>query len=211
MRAMISRVEGELVSVGKGRAELRCGPFTYELLVPAADVARLETLVGQAIEFHALHYLETSNQGANYTPRLLGFQSAAARAFFELLTTIKGLGPKRTLRALDLPHQRIAEAIATRDLGLLTTLPEIGRKLAETICAQLSDKVEKFIEPPEVEIVAGAPRGPASVMSDAIAVLAQLGEPRIDARRLIERALAEIGAAATADELVTAAFRLKEP
>ncbi len=210
MQAMISRVEGELVSVGKGRAELRCGPFTYELLVPSADVARLESLVGEPIEFHALHYLETGNQGANYTPRLLGFQSAQARAFFELLTTVKGLGPKRTLRALDLPHQRIAEAISTRDLGLLTTLPEIGRRLAETICAQLADKVEKFLEAPAAEIDAGA-RGSGAVMSDAIAVLAQLGEPRIDARRLIERALAEIGAAATADELVTAAFRLKEP
>ncbi len=37
MAAMISRIEGELVGVGEGRAELRCGHLTYMLLVPAAD------------------------------------------------------------------------------------------------------------------------------------------------------------------------------
>ena len=41
MAAMISRIEGELVGVGEGRAELRCGHLTYMLLVPALAVSSL--------------------------------------------------------------------------------------------------------------------------------------------------------------------------
>ena len=205
---MISRIEGELVLVVKGRAELRCGPVTYELLIPAADDDRLAGQVGQAVTFHTLHYLESQAQGAAYLPRLIGFESAEARGFFEMLTSVKGLGPRKTLRAMAMPHTGIAEAIADGDVTALTRLPEIGRRIAETIVTQLRGKVAGFIEVKPDSTAASAGR-PSESVADAIATLTKLGEPQAHAQRLIELAMRERPAPQTADELVSAALRLK--
>lgn len=202
---MISRIEGELVGVSETGAELRCGSVTYAVLVAAADREQLARRVGERTEFHVLHYLESHGQGTSFIPRLIGFPSARARAFFELLTTVKGLGARKALRALRLPYASVAAAIDRKDVDLLRTLPEIGRRTAETIVAELSGKVDGFVElkPP------GASSIPDSVVRDALAALDRLGEPAAGARRLIERALAEDPRIESADALVAAAYRLR--
>jgi holliday junction DNA helicase RuvA len=207
---MISRIEGEIIGVGSGRVELRCeGGVCYELLVPAVDVQRLGTMIGEAAEFFTLHYLESLNQGASMTPRLIGFRSREDRAFFELFTTVKGLGPRKALRALELPFADVAAAIAGRDTDLLISLPEVGKRTAETIVAELSGKVDRFVE--VVEVRGGAVGdAAAALVRDAVLVLAQLGEPKLHARQLVDRALAADPGIADAETLVAAAFRLKE-
>ena len=207
---MISRIAGELTAVGEGRVELRCGRVTYALLVPAADRERLASLVGRDVRFHTLHYLEGQGQGTSFIPRLIGFASADARAFFELLTTVRGLGPRKALRALRVPWQTVAEAIAERDIDLLMTLPEIGRRTAETIVAELHGKVDRFVTEPSAEAAAPADDGRPSIVRDAILAMERLGEARPQARRLIEKALAGDPALGTADALVAAAYRLRE-
>ena len=107
---MISRIEGELVSAQNGRVELSCGPLTYELHIPAVDQQPLSEALGSRIEFYTLHLMVSQAQGAAFAPRLMGFRSAQQRAFFELLTTVKGLGSRKALRAMQLPHPIIAEA-----------------------------------------------------------------------------------------------------
>ena len=204
---MISRIDGELVGVRNGRVELRCGSVTYELLVPAADQERLGGLAGEPVSFHTMHYLESQAQGAAYLPRLIGFPSAEARAFFEVLTSVKGLGPRRALRALAVPFPTIAAAIAAADLRTLTALPEIGRRIAETMVAQLRGKVDRFVEVKPQGGVAGL--DPLTV-ADAVATLMKLGEPQAQAQRLVEQALAEDPSLATPGDLASAAVRLKD-
>ena len=207
---MISRIEGELVGVADGRAELRCGDLTYTLLVPAADEDALLERIGSRIRIHTLHYLEAQGQGSSFVPRLIGFASAEARAFFELLTTVKGLGARKALRALSLPYTTIAEAIACRDTGLLVALPEIGKRTADTIIAELSGKVDRFLGPAPGDRPGDTePSGTALVMRDAVAALTQLGEPKLHARQLIEQAFAENPALDTPDALVAAAYRVR--
>lgn len=142
---MICRIQGQLVAVRDGTAELRVGSLTYEVLVPAADSMLLATRVGEEVEFHTLHYLEGQGQGSSFWPRLIGFRSPMDRDFFELFTTVKGIGNRRALRALQLPFARVAEAIALRDHGTLQSLPEIGRRTAEAICVELKGKVDRFV------------------------------------------------------------------
>ncbi len=207
---MISRIEGELVGVQDGRAELRCGHLTYTLLIPAADEEALAERVGDRIEIHALHYLEAQGQGASFVPRLIGFASTEARAFFELLTSVKGLGARKVLRALRLPYTSIAEAIACRDIDLLRSLPEIGSRTAATIVAELHGKVDRFLGlPAESGEGADTSRGGSGVLRDAVAALTQLGEPKLHARQLVELALADDPTLDSADALVAAAYRVR--
>ena len=98
-----------------------------------------------AVELHTLEYLEGQGQGASFVPRVLGFASRAEREFFELLTSVKGLGPKRGLRVMAVEPGGIARAIAERNARLLQTLPEIGPKLAESIVHELKSKCDAYI------------------------------------------------------------------
>jgi len=211
---MISRLTGHLVSMDDGSALVQCGEhLTYELLVPGADQQRLATMVGERVVFHTLHYLESANQGASYVPRLIGFPSPADRDFFELFTTVKGIGNRKALRALQIPFADVASAISHKDADLLKSLPEIGKRTAETIIVELHGKVDRFIE---VKLVAGVSgRGGSAdprqaLVNDAVAVLVQLGEMKMIARQLVDRALAADPELTTADAVVAAAFRLRE-
>ncbi len=208
---MISRIEGELIRVDNGRAELRVGALVYELLIPACDTPRLSRHVGETLTFHTLHYLEGQGQGTSFLPRLIGFRTPEDRAFFELFTTVRGFGNRKALRALELPLGEVAGAIASRDTSILTSLPEIGKRTAETIIAELAGKVDRFVEVKSSPGGDGTPLSPAQtdLVRDAIAVMVQLGESRSQAQQLIERALAVDPEAASADQLVAGAFRLK--
>lgn len=200
-----------LEAVADGRAEVRCGEMVYALMVPGCDEQRLALRVGDPVTFHTLHYLESQNQGASYVPRLIGFTTPADRAFFETFTTVKGIGNRKALRALQIPFSRVAEAISRKDLDTLKALPEIGKRTAETIVAELHGKVDQFV--PTAADRRGerdAASSPASrVADDAVAVLVTLGEPKLAALQLVDRALAADPEIGSADALVTAAFRLK--
>lgn len=211
---MISRIEGELVSVSDRFIELSCGTITYELLVPAFDLQSLAESIGQQVSFHTRYYLEGQAQGSSFVPRLIGFGSPQQRAFFELLTTVKGMGSRKALRAMQLHHSTIASAIAAKDVDLLVTLPEIGKRTGETIVAQLNGKVEQFLEfkPAASDELADSVSDPQRmvVIKDALAALVQLGESRPHARQLIENALSNDPGLDSADDLVAAVFRFKE-
>lgn len=209
---MITRIDGELEQVESGRARLRCGHIAYEVLVPVADEQRLALRCGEPITLHTLHYLEAQGQGSSFIPRLVGFSSEADRAFFELFTTVKGMGNRKALRAIALPVGAIAEAIASRDVDVLKSLPEIGKRTAETIVAELHGKVDRFFELKPVTGAAVDPAaGPrAALAHDAVGVLTQLGEAPLQARLLVERALDADPTIDAADTLVAAAFRLKD-
>jgi len=216
---MISRIEGILERVDEnGRAEIRVGDVWYTVLIPGCDQQRLAGAEGERVVFHTLQYLEGAAQGGNLIPRLIGFATARDRAFFELFTTVKNIGNRKALRALQLPFSRIAEAIASKDAKLLQSLPEIGKRSAETIIAELDGKVERFIDP-GVRLEEDAARADGDVepkvrarrviVNEAAAVLTALGEPRLETMQLIDRALAVDPDIESAQQLIEAVYRLK--
>jgi len=161
--------------------------------------------IGKSVEFYTLHYLEGQSQGNAFCPRLIGFSSARDRSFFELFTTVKGIGNRKALRALVRPFSETALAIANRDTTALTSLPEIGKRSAETIIAELHGKVDAFVGAIASTIEVLLP--PHCV--DAIAMLVQLGETERDAKRLVQKAYECEPTIDSADQLVQTSFRIK--
>ncbi len=185
---MLARISGQLETVLQDRAQLAVGPTLVDVYVPGSDLDTLHGRVGEQVTFHTLFVLEGIGQGTSMVPRLIGFGSAVDRAFFELFTTVKNIGHRKALRALQAPVRDVAAAIARRDAAFLVTLPEIGKRTAETIIAELSGKVDSWLE--GAEEVAGVP-AVGSVAADAISMLVTLGERPDAARQLVERALAQ--------------------
>jgi Holliday junction DNA helicase RuvA len=202
---VITRLRGKLVAVDEGKVMVAVEAITYELLIPAADVERLLDRISQQIELHTMHYFEGQSQGSSFIPRLIGFSSDRDRDFFQLFTTVKGIGNRKALRALIRPFGEIASAIANKDATALVSLPEIGKRSAETIIAELSGKIDLFIGDviPRIEIKM------PSFGEDAIAMLIQLGESPRDARKLVQLAIDRDVTIETADQLVQTSFQLK--
>ncbi len=216
---MISRIEGVLEDVVDGVAEVRVAGsgLVYEVLVPACDAGDLMMRQGKEIAFVTLHYFESQGQGSHFVPRLIGFSSREQRDFFELLTTVKGIGNRKALRAMQVSHGRMAEAIAAGDAKFLSTLPEIGKRTAESTIVELKGKLDPFLKDPSatrralersaVVAVTAVATGPAA---DAEDVLVALGEQRAQARAKVERVLAaSVGESIGADEIVTRALRTR--
>ena len=219
---MITRLTGTLIDLSSDRATLDPGQgLVYEVLLPSFAAQRLSISLGKAVTLYTLYYMESQNQGATFLPRLAGFLSPQDKAFFELFVTVKGIGNRKALRAMVLPTHQLAMAIADRDLKLLQTMPEIGRKMAETITVTLRDKVESYLNAPRSVAPndsdqggqgtggVNAPSRATSLSRSAVEVLVQLGEERGRAMELVDRVLSQDDAPGEIDALVAAVYRLK--
>jgi Holliday junction DNA helicase RuvA len=207
--AMISAITGELRKVQEDRVQLASGPLVYEILVPASDLAELQTRVGSEIHFHTLFDLEGDPTRGGLTPRLIGFLRIEDKRFFQLFITVKGIGPKRALRALVQPTGQIAAAIESKNTRFLIELPEIGKRTAEQIVAELAGKVGVFAI--ESAATGAAPR--ASFRGDpeqlAIEGAMALGMTRSEAENLLDRALRAEPAAKTTEAFLREMLRLR--
>jgi Holliday junction DNA helicase RuvA len=207
---MIAALTGELRHVDEKHLHLLCGPVLYELLFPAIDLPALQSAVGQQLTFHTIFYLGGDPTRGGLEPTLIGFLRPADKRFFEIFTTVKGIGPKKALRALAVSVGEIAGAIEGRDAKFLVGLPEIGKRTAETIIAELAGKLKPFAAAGMIDghTVRPAPRR-SSIEEDAIAGLMALGERRPDAENLLERARAINPDLKSTDALLREMLRLR--
>lgn len=214
---MICRITGTIVSVEGPAVVLEASGspgLCYEVLAPAYLAARLAGSIGQPVTLTTIQYLESQGQGSSFIPRLIGFQSQSDRRFFEVFITVKGIGNRKALRAMAVEPARIARAIAGRDVGALKELPEIGKRLAETIVAELTGKVDVFLSSGEVAAMDAAIKPARSIASgpheEAIEILVALGETREQADRRVSlaeaRALANGQREPSATQLVDLVF-----
>ena len=210
---MITGITGILKKVGDDRAAVAVGPVTVELLVAAADVPLLEGREGEEMTFHTSFYIEgDAGGGGAMTPRLIGFLRESDRGFFQQFITVKGIGPRKALKALILPAGEVAHAIETKDTRVLTKLPGIGKRGGEQIIAELSGKVGRFVP-------SGMPAGDAAPVrrtsnltpaeQDATDALVSMGDRRPDAEALLDRVKSAGHPPATADGLIREMLRLR--
>jgi Holliday junction DNA helicase RuvA len=166
---MICRVTGRLDAIEGTQAVVTPPPgaVSHEVLLPAYVAERLAGRVGAQVTLVTLEYLEAQGQGTSFIPRLVGFESARERDFFLLFTTVKGIGNKKALRAMASPPAEIAGAIASKDSRWLSRLPEIGKRLSETIVAELTGRVAAYMVFDEMDAAGGAGGGASGADGDA--------------------------------------------
>jgi len=188
---VISQLAGRLENVAEQSIDLRAGPFVLTILTPACDVESHRTNVGKELNLFTLLYLEGDPNRGNLEPRMIGFVTLQDRAFFELFTTVKGIGPKTALRALTEPISTIATWIESKDAKSLTKLAGIGKRTAELIVAELSGKCTKFALGEAITASGRTTKtfGRSQEHEDAIRALVALGERPIDASTLLDRVL----------------------
>jgi len=132
---MISGVKGTIEAIGSGWVIIDVGGISFQVFVPTSTLSALGE-VGRKAKLHThLHVRED-----NLT--LYGFSSARELEIFQILMTVKGIGPKIGLAMLSaMDADQMSLAIASGDANLLTGIPGIGKKTADRIVLELKDKI----------------------------------------------------------------------
>lgn len=148
-------------------------------------------------------HLHTSQQVREDALDLYGFATRAGLATFELLLRATGVGPKLGLAALRTHRpDAIRTALAQGDLGVLTEVPGIGKKVAERLVLELRDRVGAIADD-WTPAPGGGGSADATTLAEAREVLAQLGYRDAE----IRAALADAPADAPVEDLVRHALR----
>ncbi len=134
---MIGRVRGALVEVKADRVTLMTpGGVGYVLHVPTGVFEALPA-IGETVELYATLAVRED------TLLLFGFVTDRDRDLFLRLRTVSGVGPMLSLAILSaLPARRVVGAIRSREAAVLQTVSGVGKKTAERLVLELSDKLD---------------------------------------------------------------------
>lgn len=113
---------------------------------------------------------------------LFGFRSKNELKFFELLLTINGIGPRSAMEICSEPVEKIQNAIFSGNLAALTSIPGIGKKIAERMVLELKSKITP------TDLSALKNRVSQDVHPDVVSALENLGYKRSH----IQKVLAEV-------------------
>jgi Holliday junction DNA helicase, RuvA subunit len=164
---LIGSLRGPVTHIGPNSVLIELGGIGYRVIAGPSLIARLR--IGAEAKLW-IHHLVREDQQA-----LFGFASPEELAFFELLMTVSGVGPRLAL-AITAAHPvtKLQLAIVTDDLDLLTSVSGVGRKTAQRVILELREKIHA------AGIAAG---GGATSDSDVVAALESLGYTGSEARR----------------------------
>ena len=135
---MIARLDGTLIRDGE-HVIVDCGGVGYEVTCSAFTLAALPAS-GERVT------LRVFTQVRETEIALFGFLDAQERALFDLLITVKNVGPSTAIAILSGSTPRdIATLIARQDVAGLTRIKGIGKKTAELLVVELHDKCEVLL------------------------------------------------------------------
>lgn len=135
---MIARLEGILGRDGE-HVIVDCGGVGYEVTCSAFTLAALPAS-GERVA------LRVFTQVRETEIALFGFLDQQERALFDLLITVKNVGPSTAITILSGSTPRdIATLIACEDVAGLTRIKGIGKKTAELLVVELHEKCEMML------------------------------------------------------------------
>jgi Holliday junction DNA helicase RuvA len=194
---MIGLLKGTVVRKSLTDAILDVGGVGYAVIVPLPTSESLATGKEATLHTH-LHVREDALQ-------LYGFATEREKELFTLLLTVNGIGPKAGIAVLSgIRPDDLHRAIDRSDTLLLSTIPGIGKKIAERIVLELRGKIGKA-DPLPASVPESSSR--MKVRSEAVVALMALGHSRSGAELSVRNVvLARAGEELTVEELVRAAL-----
>ena len=176
---MISKLKGIIDTITENQIIIDVGGVGYGVFAPSKTISQL------TLNSPATLWIETIVREDSIT--LYGFSSQSEHNFFNLLTTVQGIGPKAGIAILSaLTPQQISTAILSGDAKSFTTANGIGKKTAERIITELKDKVSKTNINIELANISKEMKND-SIAEDTISALQNLGYTRSQSFEVVMR------------------------
>ncbi|PWK63558.1 Holliday junction branch migration protein RuvA [Aminobacter sp. AP02] len=197
---MIGKLKGTVDEIGEDFCVLDVHGVGYVAHCSARTLAALPGTGEAAVLFIETYVREDMI-------RLYGFKSELEREWFKLLmANVQGVGAKVALAILStLAPADLANAIALRDIAMVSRAPGVGKKVAERIVTELKNKAPAYageatgtigLKQELGEGVAPAP------IADAVSALVNLGYSRDIAANAIAAAMKAAGDDADSSKLI---------
>ncbi len=167
---MITGIEGTVADAGPDWLDVAVGGVTVRVNLPMSTAERLGA-VGAPVK------LLTTLQVRDDSLTLFGFPDREARAAFEMLIGVNGVGPRVALSVLSaLAPESLALAVESGDTDAFTSVPGVGKRTASRILLELRGKLDFDLT------AAGAVHRDDADVVDA---LTALGYTALEARRAL--------------------------
>ena len=131
---MIAHIQGQIAEKFENSVIVDVHGVGYELIISAPDFEKIN--LNDEIKFYTYHSIRENSE------ELYGFSSLAAKKLFQMLISVQGVGPKAAIAILSLATpEEVRNAIANADSSFVSKASGVGKKTAERVIVDLSDKV----------------------------------------------------------------------
>jgi len=132
---MIASLNGTVVMITGDAAVIEVSGVGFQVYLPTSALSAIGG-AGEKVKLYTHLQVREDNLS------LYGFLTPEDLGLFQTLTGVSGLGPKLALAMLSaMDAEKLAAAIATGNLAVITQISGIGKKMAERIVVELKDKV----------------------------------------------------------------------
>jgi len=193
---MIAYLNGTLIRKDQNEVVVDVQGVGYKVGVSTHTFSELPA-TGKKIKLFIYHHFTDSEQ------RLFGFMNTGEQNLFELLITVKSVGPKLALTMLSgMNADEIIDIILRKDAVSLARIPGIGKKTAERIVLELKDKIDasSSVSTPMGD---GAP----DFREEAISALIALGYRKTDSEKAVLQTMRNDNSIETVSDLIRKALK----
>ena len=176
---MIGHLRGVVLEQSGHTVIIECAGVGYEVHLSATSLLSIGP-AGSPVSLRIYtHFIKS-----DFSITLYGFASAAERELFDLLITVKNVGPASAMKILSAgaAPADIARHIAAGQVAALTALKGVGKKTAELLVVELRERcAELLVSWGQGGVGSGAAPAPGAVLvrppviEDVAAALGQLG------------------------------------
>ena len=192
---MIGYIEGKLSVKTPALIVIDVGGVGYEMHVSLTTYNQIGKIETKQKIFTYLYVREDKLE-------FYGFATEDEKDFFKTLISISGIGPSVAVRILSaIKVDRFKAAIMDENIGILTTIPGIGKKTAQRIIVELKDKIGILTDKEKSYLIDKDPDERA-VINDSISALVSLGYSRAVAQKSVDRVLSETKEKLKIEELI---------
>ena len=196
---MITFLHGTIAEKHPTRIVLDVGGIGYEVFIPLGSYDRLPEKNHECCVLTVDYVREDQHL-------LFGFMTEEERDVFLKLLSVSGIGPKLALSALSgLSVREVTASIVAGDIGMLSSISGVGKKIAERMVVELRDKFA------EADTLAAASKLPEQAgynqrARDAVMALISLGYKQMEAKKMITAIIQPDGEEISVEELVRKAL-----
>ena len=193
---MIAYLEGVIREKNIENVVIDVNGVGYGVKITIDDAVNLKN--NQKVKLHIYEHIREDSHD------LYGFVDGTSRQLFELLLTVKNVGPKVALAVMSIEREEVLRsAIANGNVELIKSAKGVGKRAAEQIIVELRDKVGLQSGENAENIIT---RGSTDSSDEAVQALISLGFSGLEA----SRALSNIDKALPVEEKVKQALRTKK-
>ena len=197
---MIGKLKGTLDEIDEDHCVVDVHGVGYVAYCSTRTLAALPA-PGEAVVLYIETYVRED------VIRLYGFGTALEREWFRLLLeNVQGVGAKVALAILStLSPADLANAIALKDIAMVSRAPGVGKKVAERIVIELKAKAPAFAGSGAANIALKQELGEgvaAAPVADAVSALVNLGYSRDVAANAVAAAMKSAGDGADSAKLI---------